>query len=421
MIKEAKKSFVRALAGLAMAAAITVMLPAAGVKADVVAADAPKDAAQTLATDSAVQVSWTKKAGLTYYYSYSVDGKKTFTAETATTEGVVNIAPAAGTFKPGNTYYVKIRSNNGSKYSSDIIIPVATCPKSPATIKQTEATSTTASISWDKCEGATGYVICIGESASTVKKLSPITTTSAKITSLSPDKKYFVSVLPIRKVTDKYAAQNDAMATKKNDLRTTAAAVTGLKLSDWDVRNNIVTVAWDNKAVYENGYQLEIYAKDGTTLLKNYYIYGRRVNSKNFKLAKIKNKPFQYRVRTYTLINGVKSFGDWSALAVAVPQANVKATKVSDTSIKLTWDKIDGTTNYTIYRATKDGGKYKKVATVKKNNYVVKNLTAETDYYFYVRANKVAVAGKKVNSTKLNAPNDIYTYISPISTVVTED
>lgn len=421
MIKEAKKSFLRMIAGVSMAAAITMLALPMSAKADTVAADAPKDAAQTLATDNAVQVSWAKKAGLTYYYSYSVDGKKTFSTEASTTEGVINIVPAAGTFKPGNTYYVKIRSFNGSKYSDAITIPVATCPKSPAVITQTEATSTTASIKWDKCEGATGYVICIGESASTVKKLSPITTTSAKITSLAPDKKYFVSVLPIRKVTDKYAASNEANATKKYDLRTTAGAVTGLKLANWDVKSNIVTLAWDNKAVYESGYQVEVYSADAKTLMKTYNILGRRVNTKTFTNKKLKNKAFQFRVRTYTLLNGVKSYGDWSTLTPVVPQGNVKATKVSATSIKLTWDKVEGATNYNIYRATKDGGKYKKVGSTKKNTLTIKDLTAETDYYFYVRANKVKVGDKKLNSTKLSTPNDIYVYITPNSTLVSED
>lgn len=421
MLKEAKKKWIRMIAGVTMATAISLLTLPMSAKADTVAVDAPKDAVQTLATENAVQVTWTKKAGLTYYYSYSVDGKKTFTQEQQTAESVLNIAPPVGTFKPGTTYYVKIRSYNGSKFSDAIVIPVATCPKSPATIVQTAATSTTASIKWDKCEGATGYVICIGETATAVKKLTPIATTSAKITSLSPDKKYYVSVLPIRKVTDKYAAQNDAFATKKYDLRTTAGAVTGLKVTNWDVKSNIVTLGWDNKAVYENGYQVEIYARDGKSLLKTYNIYGRRANSKTFRLTKIKNKAFVYRVRSYTLLGGVKNYGDWSEMKSFVPQANVKAAKVSNTSVKLSWDKVEGAYSYNIYRATKDGGKYKKIGTTKKKSFTVKNMQTESDYYFYVRANKVLVNGKKINSTKLANPNDIYTYISPISNIVSEE
>ena len=121
--------------------------------------------------------------------------------------------------------------------------------------------------------------------------------------------------------------------------------------------------------------------------------------------------PFAYRMRSYTMLAGAKNYGDWSAYGYAIPQANVTATKVSDTSIQLKWDKVAGAKSYTVYRATKEGGKFKKVATVKKTKYKVKELKTYKDYYFYVKANKVKIGGKNRNSTKLETPNDINVYI----------
>ena len=89
--------------------------------------------------------------------------------------------------------------------------------------------------------------------------------------------------------------------------------------------------------------------------------------------------------------------------------------------MKLSWTKVPGAKNYTVYRATKEGGKFKKVATTKKAAYTVKNLKTYKDYYFYVKANGVSIGGKKRNSTKLDEQNDIYVYIQKYDNSVTTD
>ena len=52
-------------------------------------------------------------------------------------------------------------------------------------------------------------------------------------------------------------------------------------------------------------------------------------------------------------MNGEKQYGAWSDLAYAIPQANVSAAKVSNNAVKLSWKKVPGAKNYTVYRATK--------------------------------------------------------------------
>ena len=130
-----------------------------------------------------------------------------------------------------------------------------------------------------------------------------------------------------------------------------------------------------------------------------------------FVNKKVKNTPFRYRMRSYTMLSGVKNYGDWSEYGYAVPQANLSAKKVSDTTVQLTWNKVAGAKSYTVYRATKEGGKYKKLATVKKPKYKAKNLKTYKDYYFYVKANKVSIGGKERSSTALETPNYINVYI----------
>ena len=412
-----KKAMVAFAAVLAMS---LMLLPSVKADAAVTVLAAPKDAKQTISTETAVRVSWSAVPGATaYVYSYSSDNK-TYTGEALTGNGgkdtFINLAGA--NWAAGNTYYVKVRAFDGTKYSEAVVATVATAPKAPATLKQVAADNTSATVSWAASTGATGYLIRFGATQATAKDIQVVKTTSVKLTGLSADSAYYLAVYPIRQVTTSFYASENCVENPR--VLTTAPAVTGLKLASWDVKSNIVTLQWNNTAKYENGYQIEIYKADNK-LVKTYNIYGRRAKSKTFILKSVKNTPFQYRVRTYTFMNGEKQYGAWSDLAYAIPQANVSAAKVSNNAVKLSWTKVPGAKNYTVYRATKEGGKFKKVATTKKAAYTVKNLKTYKDYYFYVKANGVSIGGKKRNSTKLDEQNDIYVYIQKYDNSVTTD
>lgn len=412
-----KKVMVAFAAVLAMS---LMLLPSVKADAAVTVLAAPKDAKQTISTETAVRVSWSAVPGATaYVYSYSSDNK-TYTGEALTGNGgkdtFINLAGA--NWAAGNTYYVKVRAFDGTKYSEAVIATVATAPKAPATMTQVAADNTSATVSWAASTGATGYLIRFGATQATAKDIQVVKTTSVKLTGLSADSAYYLAVYPIRQVTTSFYASENCVENPR--VLTTAPAVKGLKLASWDVKSNIVTLQWNNTAKYENGYQIEIYKADNK-LVKTYNIYGRRAKSKTFILKSVKNTPFQYRVRTYTFMNGEKQYGAWSDLAYAIPQANVSAAKVSNNAVKLSWTKVPGAKNYTVYRATKEGGKFKKVATTKKAAYTVNNLKTYKDYYFYVKANRVSIGGKKRNSTKLDEQNDIYVYIQKYDNSVTTD
>ncbi len=412
-----KKVMVAFAAVLAMS---LMLLPSVKADAAVTVLAAPKDAKQTISTETAVRVSWSAVPGATaYVYSYSSDNK-TYTGEALTGNGgkdtFINLAGA--NWAAGNTYYVKVRAFDGTKYSEAVVATVATAPKAPATMTQVAADNTSATVSWAASTGATGYLIRFGATQATAKDIQVVKTTSVKLTGLSADSAYYLAVYPIRQVTTSFYASENCVENPR--VLTTAPAVKGLKLASWDVKSNIVTLQWNNTAKYENGYQIEIYKADNK-LVKTYNIYGRRAKSKTFILKSVKNTPFQYRVRTYTFMNGEKQYGAWSDLAYAIPQANVSAAKVSNNAVKLSWTKVPGAKNYTVYRATKEGGKFKKVATTKKAAYTVNNLKTYKDYYFYVKANRVSIGGKKRNSTKLDEQNDIYVYIQKYDNSVTTD
>ncbi len=382
---------------------------------------APKDAQQTASLEAGFSVHWTPVQGATqYFYSFSADDK-TYTQESPTGNGgkeaFVNFLNK-DVLKPGTFYYLRIRAYNGSEYSPYVKVKAATAPLAPKTITEKEATSSSVTLSWDASAGATGYLIRFGTTQADAKDIQKITSTSCKLTGLKPDSKYYVAIYPIIKVTEKFYASQNFVDNPK--VVTTAGPVKGLKLYDWDVKTNTVMIQWDNSVKYESGYELELSRANGKKI-KTYTISGRRTTLRAIRNKALKNKAFQYRIRTYTRFAGKKSYGDWSAYAYAVPQADVKATKASNTAVKLTWDKVEGATNYTVYRATKEGGKFKKVATTKKTSYKVRNLKTYKDYYFFVRANKVNIGGKNRYSTKLTTPNAINVFIYKYQDTVTED
>lgn len=416
-----KMKQMKGLVVMLAALALTICLMPTIARADVTKLAAPKDAKQTAAQENGIKVSWTPVTGAkSYVYSYSADGK-TFTAEAPTgNSGADNfVILINNNWKAGADYYVKVRAYDGTKYSEAVTVKAATAPKKPTSIKQTAADNGSVTVSWDKSEGATGYLIRFGTTQGTAKDYATVTSTSCKLTGLAADTQYYIAVFPVRKVSASYSASYDCVEMHK--IVTTAGAVTGLKLSEWDVRTNQFVLNWNNTAKFESGYQIEIYSADGSKLLKTYRAQGRRAKGTYFTNKKLKNTPFQFRVRTYTTLSGQPSYGAWSEMAAAVPQANVKAVKKSDTSVQLTWDKVPGAKNYTIYRATKDGGKYKKIGTSKKARFTVKNLKTYQDYFFYVKANKVKVGGKYVNSNAVDTTNDINVYINKYQTGVTEE
>ncbi len=400
------KKYVALIFAIAM---MILVMPATEVQA--AAPAAPIDAKQTVSIETGFRVQWSPVQGATqYFYSFSADDK-TYTAESPTGNGgketLVNIVNA-NVLKPGTVYYVKVRAYNGSEYSTAVKVKAATAPLAPKTITQTMATSNSVALAWDASAGATGYLVRFGTTKKKAKDITIIGTPSCKLTGLEPDSKYYVAIYPIIRVTkDFYASQNGVDNAK---VVTTSAALKNVKLTDWDVKSNIIMFQWDNSVKYESGYELEISKADGT-VIKTYNISGTRAKMRAFVNKKVKNTPFQYRMRSYTMLSGVKNYGEWSAYGYAVPQANVSATKVSNTAVMLKWNKVAGAQSYTIYRATKEGGKYKKIATVKKTKYKAKKLKAYKDYYFYVKANKVNIGGKNRNSTKLDTPNYINVYI----------
>lgn len=104
------------------------------------------------------------------------------------------------------------------------------------------------------------------------------------------------------------------------------------------------------------------------------------------------NKTYYYKVEAYTKADGKTIYGPQSAVraqkkTIAAPSI----TKVSagPGTAKLTWKKVSGASLYVVYRSTAEGGKYKRVAKIKKastTSYKDMNLSGQKTYYYKVKA-----------------------------------
>ncbi len=73
-------------------------------------------------------------------------------------------------------------------------------------------------------------------------------------------------------------------------------------------------------------------------------------------------------------------------VTLAKPTA-VKSKVVDNTSVQVSWRKVQKATSYTVYRSSKTNTGYKKIATVKKNRYVDGNVVQGKSYYYKIVAN----------------------------------
>lgn len=118
--------------------------------------------------------------------------------------------------------------------------------------------------------------------------------------------------------------------------------------------------------------------------------------------SKFKTQPFKFKVRSYVYDEAQnKVYSAFSSEKVIVPRATITSKKLSNGKVKISWSKVTGAKDYSIYLSSNDGKSFKKIGTTSKKSYTIKkSIKRYKDYYVYVQANKVKCGKKKMNSTK---------------------
>lgn len=307
-----------------------------------------------VAGNRSVTLSWDKTKGATGYIIKSADGEIQYTPKTIqttsyTVTGLMN----------GKTYQFRVYVYVGGKWyvSSKISkMPVAK-PQNVQAIRGNMQITLT----WDKVDGATGYIVKSADGKTKYTEKS-IKTNSFTVTGLTNGKQYKFKV---------YAYSDGKWFASSTISRTPVGNPQNVKAI---AGNKLIKLTWD-KVDGATGYIVK--SADGKTKYTE-----KSIKTNSYTITGLKNE-VQYKFRVYAYCNG-KWFvsSTVTKTPTAAPQ-NVTATAGSK-QVTLTWDKVDGARGYIVKSA--DGKTKYTEKTIKTTSYIVTNLTGGTQYKFKVYA-----------------------------------
>ena len=112
------------------------------------------------------------------------------------------------------------------------------------------------------------------------------------------------------------------------------------------------------------------------------------------------NTKIKYRVKAVNG-NAQGTASDTVSVSIlATPQITKASVKASEATLR--FNKISGADGYYIYRKSKQSGKYVKIATVKTNKFVDKDLKSDNAYLYKVSAFNECTESKKSKAYLIN-------------------
>ena len=171
----------------------------------------------------------------------------------------------------------------------------------------------------------------------------------------------------------------------------------GYKVSDEDLT---ATTTTDRKVSYVNGNGIEQTRYEGPKAGVKYYYYVVAVKNGTAYAVKDSGK---------TIESGNSAAAAATVTNVTVAKTKITSGKATKGKVTLKWKKVAGAAGYEVYRSTKKGSGYTKLATITKGSTVKltdKTVKAGKKYYYKVRAYKTNEAGV-----------DVYAAYSAVKTV----
>ena len=366
------------------------------------------------ASTTSTTVTWAKVAGASGYILYC--------STTSTTSGwkkiatITNASTVTYTHKnlaAGNHYcytVIAYRTVSGTDIKSGCQKPGAYTHTTPATPKLSSAVGdySSVTIKWEKVANANQYYVfrkAPGETKWTkIATISGGSTISYKDATVTCGQTYTYTVRAIIKNTYGTWASGYSSAGLSAKVAPTIPSLTALT----SVTSTSLKLTW-SKVTDANGYR--VYRKLSTdkswTALAN-ISNGATTSYTDKKLTT--GKTYVYTVKAYvksgktTVWSGYVSKG---ISAVAKPKTPTLKTGIalSETSARVTYEKIDDANGYYIYRKTGASGSWSKLGKATATdvtNYTDKTCKVNTTYYYTVRAYK-KVSGKEILSDYVKA------------------
>lgn len=384
---------------------------------------------QTGYSTSGVRVEWKAVTGNVagYYVDICKDGK--FQA------GSTDRYEATSTFKEifsreaGSSYYVRVTAvdSKGEEGTPSNSFEVVTAPSAkPTKFKQTKAEEKKITVAWTKAKGANAYHLWYAKTTSDKWNKPKNVGDVAKVTiNASKDSKYDVWCFAARKSASGYMAINygeersngtfSGAAMLSKPASTKPAQVKSLKFitsgSDTNASSGLVYFTWKKSGAADK-YEYQVTSYDGKTkIIKSANVsYPSASKYARISSSKLKGKASRFmkiRVRAYASLSGntkVKTYGKWSDWYYFTKAVDVTGKWVSTSQMQVSWKKVKGANNYTVYISAMPNSGYKKVKTTKGTScnitkYGSNNLVYGYGYYIKVYANR-KVGSKTYTSDK---------------------
>ena len=347
---------------------------------------APQELKVTGISTTSAKITWNPSTGATGYNVY-----RGLTADTATQLIAENV--------DGN-YYVDVNLSANTKYfycvtatydghegdRSSVAGGYTLLPGPDATVQSAGYNSV--KVAWPSVSGASGYKVYRYNGMTKAYDLvGTVTTTSYTNTGLTCGQTYSYLVKAFK--TDG-SATVIGEAGKTANAKPIPAATTSFTAKSNGY--NSIRLSWSN-VPGATGYYVYRY----NTTTKAYAYIGSATGTTyiNTSSALVSGRTYLYKVRAYKLVGTTKVGGAYSVTksAVPIPSApKIALTKMTSTSIKISWSGVSGASYYEIYRKTGSSGTWVYVGRSKyatSRSWTNINLTRGKTYYYKVRACRV--------------------------------
>lgn len=386
---------------LLLAACMLVL--GAGMKAEAAPAQVT-GVQQTDSGTSSVTVKWTAVVGNDIRYKSQICADNRFISGVQDEESYFSMTEEMFRgLSSGKRYYVRVAAYtdvNGVAQQGPWSAPleVVTEPGNNKNAKfcQSNAGESSITLKWNKNPEANAYRIEWHKSGDYTNKqyVDVGNVASYKFDKLSKDTEYNFMLYSVNKsATTAYKAVANIWDDSESSCPTLPRKVGGVKGWYWSPTSDYFELSW-NKRPCADGYQYEVWSVSGKGKKLHSGSEKYNTSSSYFKNNKLKKAQFlKVRVRPYvSLSDGSTKYGAWSGWAYTSRQPELEIKNVRGGQ-KLTWKKVSGAKNYTIWVSTREKTGYKKVATTSKKSLTVRKcgksaLKNRRTYYYTIVANK---------------------------------
>ena len=321
--------------------------------------------------------------------------------------------------EPGRKYYYRLvpLTTDGKEENNERALTIS--GRTVAGVSVTNLSirsSNTIKLTWKQVKYASGYQVYRSKKKNSeyqlIKEIKNGATVSFTDTSLTPGVDYYYKIRAV--VLNQKTAGCGSFSAHVNARTVQKTKVTSMKT----INVKKIQLNW-KRATGASGYK--VYRADGSG---QKYKLVKTVSAGTLKYVDSNihtGKTYYYKIKAVSKLNGTIISGGYSDEVAYRALNKVKVSSVKFTSsntMKVSWSRVSGATEYRIYRATTKNGNYTKIATVKDNkaktqSYTDKNIYSGKSYYYKVQAYSkergviLAGAGEKSEIVKATAAYSI--------------